>query len=411
MTTAGGRLSVGRYALDEVIGVGSFATVYRATDDRLDATVVVKILAENHSLNPEVRERFIAEGRALRRVSSAHVVTLYDLGESERQQPYHVLEHADRGTLAQRVRELRAEGWTASPAEVLVLARQLATALAAVHRAQLVHRDLSPANVLLTSLDITDPPDSRRAGLRLVREDEQVLVADLGMCKDLAINSGLTVAGGTTGFRAPEMQAGPAIVDGRADLYSLSALLAWVCEDANLPEALERALARGRATDPADRQPDVPAWLTSVEEALDPSPPRAGLPSAAPEGPAQESRPARAGLVRTVAAALAALLLLLGGAVLGRMTSGPPETTTTATIGIAGPDELTTGTSATFSIEQEGLRSWVWLLPDGRYLSDEETVTLTPTRAGRARLVITGRDEQNREVRVARDLVVDADGG
>ena len=134
-----------------------------------------------------------------------------------------------------------------------MLARQLATALAAVHRAQLVHRDLSPVNVLLTSLDITDPPDSRRAGLRLMREDEQVLVADLGMCKDLAINSGLTVAGGTTGFRPPEMQAGPAIVDGRADLYSLSALLAWVCEDADLPEALDRALARGQARDQADR--------------------------------------------------------------------------------------------------------------------------------------------------------------
>lgn len=75
----------GRYWLEEVIGVGSFATVHRAVDDRLEDTVVVKILAENHSLNPEVRERFIAEGRALRRVSSPHVVTVHDIGESERQ--------------------------------------------------------------------------------------------------------------------------------------------------------------------------------------------------------------------------------------------------------------------------------------------------------------------------------------
>ncbi|ANS80211.1 Serine/threonine-protein kinase RIO1 [Serinicoccus hydrothermalis] len=401
----GGRLSVGRYALDEVIGVGSFATVHRATDDRLDATVVVKILAENHSLNPEVRERFIAEGRALRRVSSPHVVTLYDLGESERQQPYHVLEHADRGTLAQRVRELRSEGWTASAAEVLVLARQLATALTAVHRARLVHRDLSPANVLLTSLDTADAPDSRRAGLRLVREDEQVLVADLGMCKDLAINSGLTVAGGTTGFRAPEMQAGPAVVDGRADLYSLSALLAWVCEDADLPEALDRALTRGQATDPADRQQDVPAWLAEVEEALEPAP---DVPaSAAPEVPAHERRPARVRLV--LAAALAALLLLVGGVVLGRATSGPPAATQTARIAISGPDEVTVGDQAEFTLQSTGVRSWAWDLPGGRYVTDEPSVTLRPTGPGRATVVVHATDAQGRELLAEHRLDVRAD--
>lgn len=88
----------GRYRAEEVIGVGSFATVHRAADDLLDDTVVVKVLAENHSLNPEIRERFIAEGRSLRRVASPHVVTVHDIGETDRQQPYLVLEHADRGT-------------------------------------------------------------------------------------------------------------------------------------------------------------------------------------------------------------------------------------------------------------------------------------------------------------------------
>ena len=104
-------MQAGRYQLLEVIGVGSFATVHRARDEHLDDTVVVKILAENHSLNPEIRERFIAEGRSLRRVSSPHVVSVHDIGESDRQQPYLVLAHADRGTLAQRVTELRRRGW------------------------------------------------------------------------------------------------------------------------------------------------------------------------------------------------------------------------------------------------------------------------------------------------------------
>ena len=155
--------SVGRYRLQEVIGVGSFATVHRAVDERLDATVVVKILAENHSLNPEVRERFIAEGRALRKVRSSHVVTAHDLGESDRQQPYLVLEYADRGTLAQRVDGLRGAGWTATTEDVAAVVDHLGAALRAVHAAHLVHRDLSPANVLVA----TDP--ERTGALGVVR--------------------------------------------------------------------------------------------------------------------------------------------------------------------------------------------------------------------------------------------------
>ncbi|WP_299519247.1 serine/threonine-protein kinase [uncultured Serinicoccus sp.] len=400
MTTPARQVSAGRYTAQEVIGVGSFATVYRATDDRLDAPVVVKILAENHSLNPEVRERFITEGRALRRVSSPHVVTLFDIGENERQQPYHVLEHADRGTLAERVEGLRSTGWTASRAEVLVLARHLASALAAVHRAQLVHRDLSPANVLLSSSGATGAPGAgRRTGQQLVGEDERVLVADLGMCKDLAVSSGLTVAGGTTGFRPPEMRGGPALVDGRADLYSLSALLGWVCEDADLPPALGAVLDRGQAPDPEDRQPDVETWLTEVRAALEPAAGAGGsAPAPVPPGGRRRHR---------VQAAGAALLLALG-AVLGwgAAAAGPDDRTSSASVGIAGPEDLTTGTSATFSIEQEGLESWVWLLPDGRFLSDEPSVTLSPTLPGQARLVLTGRDEQGRELRAVHRLSV-----
>ncbi|MGO2537965.1 MAG: protein kinase domain-containing protein, partial [Brachybacterium tyrofermentans] len=142
---------LGHYRLHEVLGVGSFATVHRAHDERLDASVAVKVLAENHSLNPEIRERFIAEGRTLRRVGGPHLVTVHDIGQTSRQQPYLVLEIADRGTLRQRVENLRAEGWRATREDALALARPLAAAVGAVHRARLVHRDLSPGNLLLTS--------------------------------------------------------------------------------------------------------------------------------------------------------------------------------------------------------------------------------------------------------------------
>lgn len=62
----------GRYRIEAVVGAGAFATVCRAVDERLDTPVAVKVLAENHSLDGDVRERFIAEARRLRRVASPH---------------------------------------------------------------------------------------------------------------------------------------------------------------------------------------------------------------------------------------------------------------------------------------------------------------------------------------------------
>lgn len=264
---------LGRYRLEDVIGVGSFATVHRAVDEALLDTVVIKVLAENHSLNPEVRERFIAEGRSLRKVASPHVVGVHDIGENERNQPYLVLEHADRGTLAARVASLRHQGWLAKPADALAVARQLAAAIAAVHRANLVHRDLSPGNLLLTALPEAEESDEGRgyAGSAVVAADERLVVADLGMCKDLALNSGLTVGGGTAGFRPPE-QDGPGMVDTRADLWAMSALLLWLCAGSGpeygLPEGFFAAVRRSHADDPEDRHPDVSAWLAEIEGAL-----------------------------------------------------------------------------------------------------------------------------------------------
>ncbi|WP_262425453.1 serine/threonine-protein kinase [Brachybacterium sp. Z12] len=263
---------LGHYRLQKVVGFGSFATAHRAHDERLDATVVVKVLAENHSLNPEIRERFIAEGRSLRRVGGPHVVTVHDIGQTSRQQPYLVLEHADRGTLRDRVEALRTQGWTASDDDVLAVARPLAAAVDAVHQAQLVHRDLSPGNLLLTSTGgiVGDAGAATgREGAALLGADERLLVADLGMCKDLAVSSGLTVAAGTEGFRPPE-QSRPAVVDIRADIWAMSALLRWLIQGAALPVALTQVIERGLAEDPSNRQPDARAWLSEVEQALAP---------------------------------------------------------------------------------------------------------------------------------------------
>lgn len=398
------------YLVQEVIGVGSFATVYRARDERLESTVVLKVLAENHSLNPEVRERFIAEGRCLRRVGPPHAVTVHDIGESDRQQPYLVLEHADRGTLRQRVEELWHQGWRASRDDVLALARALAAAVGAVHRANLVHRDLSPGNLLLASRTTVrngtggGDPDSQ-----LVREDDRLLIADLGMCKDLARHSGLTVAAGTSGFRPPE-QHGPAVIDIRADIWALSALVAWAAQDAQLPRALHRVLKRGMATRPERRQPDVARWLTEVEQALAPPEPAPhGADQTLPAGPGQPAAtangttqpPARPHRVRGPVLAgvvtCVALAGLLGGYLLG-VPEDPPAQSQQASVAVEGPTEVTVGEPAVFDAVVEGARSWTWLLPTGRYVSDEDQVSLIPTVAGSAEVILRARAPDGTEL-------------
>ncbi|GAB3811188.1 serine/threonine-protein kinase [Tessaracoccus terricola] len=394
---------LGRYRLEEAIGVGSFATVHRAVDEHLDDVVAVKVLAENHSMSPEIRERFIAEGRALRRVGGEHCAEVHDIGESERLQPYLVMELADRGSLGARVAALRQQGWRATADDLLVFARELAAGVDDVHRARLVHRDLSPGNLLLASrgsggLDAEDRPPSC-----LVAPDERLLLADLGMCKDLALNSGLTVAGGTSGFRPPEQDA-PGVVDIRADIWAMSALLQWLADDADLPRPAARALAgvlrRGMARRPKDRPADANRWLHEVEGALAPADEAAPSPDPAASHSVSTSPPrARVGRWLAVVTAVVALACgLWAGWQLGDST--PPASVGGASIAIIGPDEVVVGESAVFTVDLDGVDTWVWTLPTGRYVVDEQEVAVRATSAGSGRVVLAARSPEGADLLV-----------
>jgi eukaryotic-like serine/threonine-protein kinase len=281
---------IGRYRIERVIGAGGFATVYLAHDERLDARVAVKLLAENHCLDPDVRERFLKEGRMLRRVASPHVVTIHDLGETDRGQPYLVLDHADRGTLAERTRARRAAGWSPGLADLGYVAGALADSLGAVHGVQVVHRDIAPRNLLLRS--VRSPASlaalaasGAKPSCEIVEADEQLVLADLGLSKDLAAASGLTVAGGTAGYTPPEQREGPARVDTRADIWSASAVLVWLLldeppddagrwqgdVDGRWPPSLVAAMARGLEPQPDDRFASIAEWHAAVTDALRPT--------------------------------------------------------------------------------------------------------------------------------------------
>ncbi|QRO86465.1 serine/threonine-protein kinase [Kytococcus sedentarius] len=382
---------IGRYELQGVIGTGSFATVHCAHDPVLHGTVVLKVLAENHSLNPEVRERFIAEGRALRKVRSPHVVTVHDLGETDRQQPYLVLEHADRGTLAERVAAVRGRGGRPTTPDLLTVAEQLSAALGALHDRRLVHRDLSPANVLITSVGTESGEPARLGGPEhgLLAPDEQLLLADLGLCKDLALNSGLTVAGGTRGFRPPEMRGGPAVVDQRADLWSLSTLLAWLARGSGAEDALAPVLERGSAERPEDRQPTAERWFDEFRSTLADDPPPAVE---------QADAPPAAPLRRALVPGAVAASLLAGGLVGWALAPDgqPPASSDAGRVEIVGPERLTVGEKARFRADRKGVEHFVWELPDGRFVADSPRVSVTPSSAGTATVVLRGRDTEGR---------------
>lgn len=425
---------IGRYVVEQVVGTGAFATVYRAVDERLGATVAVKLLADNHCLDPDIRARFIDEGRALRRIDSPHVVRVYDVGETDQLQPYLVMEHADRGSLAQRVARLRAAGWRPGIEDVRAVAAGLAAAVEAVHGADLVHRDLSPGNILLRSGAVVPGAGSSSA---LIAPDERLVVADLGLSKDLARNSGLTAAGGTDGFRPPEQRGGPARVDGRADLWALSAVLLWLLTgqapdadapggghgarqvdrqlaDLGLPTALRAPLLTSLDDDPARRHASAAAWLAAVESAR-PSPTfeESGSGGRHPFPQA-----------RRVAAAVALLVagLAIGAGAMATFGSGgdgddPPrvtrlddgrvravDTAGAARLTLVGPDEADVGDTVTFEASAEDVAGWVWLMPDGTVYTNEASVQLRTRSAGLAEVTLVGVADSGEHLEVVHEL-------
>ena len=188
------------------IGSGAFATVWLAYDEHLDSPVAIKVLADNWIGDLHIRQRFLEEGRFLRKVESPHVVTVYDAGELADDRPYLVMAYADQGTLADRL-ELSA----LEPAQALTVISQVGQGLTALHDRGVLHRDIKPANVLFRTVE-------NGRGSQVV-----AMVGDLGLGKAMDMSSRLTMVGGTPTYVAPEQALGEGL-DPRADQFSLAAL-------------------------------------------------------------------------------------------------------------------------------------------------------------------------------------------
>lgn len=192
-----------RYRIEEVVGAGGMATVYKAFDQTLERPVAVKVMRREVVKEADQLERFRREARAAAKLSHAHIVTVIDAGE-ENSRPYIVFEYVPGETLKQRI---KSEGPLPIP-EAVAYAIEIGSALVAAHAAGLVHRDVKPQNVLLDT-------------------QGHAKVADFGIARELEASDGLTKTGrvlGTTDYVSPEQAMGEDVT-GQSDVYSLGIVL------------------------------------------------------------------------------------------------------------------------------------------------------------------------------------------
>ena len=271
-------------------------------DESLDSPVAIKVLADNWTDDHHVKQRFVDEGRFLRKVESPHVVPVYDAGELDDGRPYLVMGYADQGTLADR---LDVGGLVRD--EALEVIRQVGLGLSALHQQGVVHRDIKPGNVLFRTVE-----GPVAAGGDTV--EVRAMVGDLGLGKTVDMSSRLTVIAGTPTFVAPEQAQGERI-DARADQYSLAALAyllltgrpphrhATLAAAANpgepdpmstpdwpVPPAVEEVVRRGLAADRDGRWPDVAALTAALAHAAGSGPGAVGAPRVLPIDP-QRTQP------------------------------------------------------------------------------------------------------------------------
>jgi serine/threonine protein kinase/beta-lactam-binding protein with PASTA domain len=274
-----GALVDGRYRVRTRVAKGGMATVYTALDERLERTVALKIIHPAQSRDPQFVDRFTDEAKTIARLTHPNVVAVYDQG-THHGLPYLVMEYVRGATL----REVLAERRRLQPQEALAIMEQMLAAIAAAHRAGLVHRDVKPENVLVAE----SPGESHNI------IDGVVKVADFGLARAVEASADETGSHlmATVAYVAPEL-----VTDGhadpRTDVYSSGIVLfemltgrvpyeadrpvevAWQHVDRDvpfpsryvpgLPPQVDDLVARATRRDPGGRPTDAGALLAEVQ--------------------------------------------------------------------------------------------------------------------------------------------------
>ncbi|HXB47735.1 MAG TPA: PASTA domain-containing protein [Streptosporangiaceae bacterium] len=266
-----GQLLDGRYLVESQIARGGMATVYLASDVRLERTVALKIAHQDLARDQDFIKRFISEARSVARLSSPNVVAVFDQG-STGDLHYIAMEYVPGPTL----RHLIAARGRLDPREALDIIERVLAGLAAAHEAGIIHRDVKPENVLLGN-------------------GRSVKVADFGLARALA-GAGNTKTGlliGTAAYLAPE-QVASSSADERSDVYAAGVMLFEMLTGVQphtgdspldvaykhvnsvvpapstlvpeLPAAIDALVALGTSRDPELRPPDARHYLKAITE-------------------------------------------------------------------------------------------------------------------------------------------------
>jgi tetratricopeptide (TPR) repeat protein/class 3 adenylate cyclase len=190
-----------RYRIIEKLGGGGMGVVYRARDERLDRDVALKFLPPHQSADEAAKKRFLVEARAAASLEHPNICTVHEIGETRDGQLYIVMACYDGRTLATRI----ASG-PLPVEEALRIALEVAQGLAKAHERRIVHRDVKPANIMLTG-------------------DGLVKILDFGIAKLSDMNVTQTPAViGTLSYMSPEQAFGE-MVDTRTDIWALGVVL------------------------------------------------------------------------------------------------------------------------------------------------------------------------------------------
>ena len=272
-----------RYRLGPVLGRGGMGEVREATDQRLGRSVAVKLLQPSMASDPGARNRFEDEARSAAKLVHPNTVAVFDTGEHEGI-PYIVMEHLPGRTLADEI----AEGPLA-PARVRTVALQVLGALEAAHRAGVIHRDIKPGNILLTT-------------------DGTAKVGDFGIAKT-AEGLDHTATGmilGTPSYLAPERILGAPATE-RSDLYATGVVLYEALTGskpfaARTPLATAAAIQHGEPPPLTDARTGAdPGLIAAIERAMAKDPERRFASAAAMAADIQAAQAPTAEATRNIA--------------------------------------------------------------------------------------------------------------
>jgi beta-lactam-binding protein with PASTA domain/tRNA A-37 threonylcarbamoyl transferase component Bud32 len=293
-----GRLLDGRYAVTARVAHGGMATVYQATDTRLDRQVALKVMHAELARDEEFVRRFIGEAKSVARLSHQNVVAVFDQG-SDGPFLYLAMEYVPGRTL----KEVLRDSGRFSPATALEIMTGVLDGLAAAHASGIVHRDIKPENVLLTA-------------------DGRIKVADFGLARAQSAaahtRAGLLI--GTVSYVPPEQVTGGSMGPG-GDVYSAGVMLfelltgrlpftgdtplSVAYQHVNsgvpapsalvpgIPAAVDQLVLAATSRDPARRPADAGEFLRAVRQVR--------------EGLAQSSRPESSGLTGVMGAGVQGL--------------------------------------------------------------------------------------------------------